>query len=81
MSAISTCLRKYATFSGRATRHEFWMFYLFMNIVLYVPLLIGLSLLTDDSTAGGRHILHRYFYYFDDWISDSPFGGLRSSSP
>lgn len=52
MSAISTCLRKYATFSGRATRHEFWMFYLFMNIVLYVPLLIGLSLLTDDSTAG-----------------------------
>jgi len=32
--------------------HEFWMFYLFMNIVLYVPLLIGLSLLTDDSTAG-----------------------------
>ena len=42
MSAISTCLRKYATFSGRATRHEFWMFYLFMNIVISIILTIGL---------------------------------------
>ena len=81
MSAISTCLRKYATFSGRATRHEFWMFYLFMNIVLYVPLLIGLSLLTDDSTAGAGIFFIVISIIFDDWISDSPFGGLRSSSP
>jgi uncharacterized membrane protein YhaH (DUF805 family) len=27
--AISTCFRKYATFSGRARRSEYWYFYLF----------------------------------------------------
>lgn len=32
-TAISTCLRKYATFSGRATRPEFWWFVVFNAIV------------------------------------------------
>ena len=27
--AISSCMGKYATFSGRASRSEFWWFYLF----------------------------------------------------
>ena len=27
--SISTCFSKYATFDGRATRSEFWWFYLF----------------------------------------------------
>ena len=27
--SISTCMRKYVTFSGRATRSEFWWFCLF----------------------------------------------------
>jgi uncharacterized membrane protein YhaH (DUF805 family) len=30
--AISTCFRKYATFSGRARRAEYWYFYLFAVI-------------------------------------------------
>lgn len=29
IAAIRTCPRKYATFSGRATRAEFWWFWLF----------------------------------------------------
>lgn len=32
-TAISTCLSKYATFSGRAPRSEFWWFYLFTALV------------------------------------------------
>jgi uncharacterized membrane protein YhaH (DUF805 family) len=28
-TAITTCFSKFATFSGRATRSEFWWFYLF----------------------------------------------------
>ena len=32
--AISTCLSKYATFSGRASRSEFWWFSLFQILVL-----------------------------------------------
>jgi uncharacterized membrane protein YhaH (DUF805 family) len=31
--AIATCFSKYATFTGRATRAEYWWFYLF-NILL-----------------------------------------------
>lgn len=33
VDAIKTCMRKYATFSGRASRSEFWWFYLFTFIV------------------------------------------------
>ena len=34
--SISTCLvKKYFTFSGRATRSEFWWFYLFTILVIY----------------------------------------------
>jgi uncharacterized membrane protein YhaH (DUF805 family) len=32
-TAVNTCLRKYATFEGRATRREFWFFFLFLFIV------------------------------------------------
>lgn len=31
--AISTCLNKYATFSGRASRSEYWYFYLFCILI------------------------------------------------
>lgn len=31
--AIATCLKKYATFSGRASRPEFWWFVLFTVLV------------------------------------------------
>jgi len=35
--AVRTCLReKYATFSGRASRSEFWWFYLFFIILMIV---------------------------------------------
>ena len=43
-TAISTCFRKYATFSGRARRSEFWFFWLFCTIVTTV-----LSLIFGDS--------------------------------
>ena len=31
--AISTCFKKYVTFSGRASRSEFWWFFLFVYVV------------------------------------------------
>ena len=38
--AVTTCLReKFATFSGRASRSEFWFFYLFV-IIVYAILFI-----------------------------------------
>ena len=41
--AVRTCINKFATFDGRATRSEFWWFYLFAVVVVfigYVPIFI-----------------------------------------
>lgn len=52
--AITTCFRKYAVFSGRATRPEYWYFVLFMYL-LWIPLFIWFfstaSLATWDSES------------------------------
>ena len=49
--SISQCLREYASFSGRATRREFWWWLLAVSIgylvVLIVANLIGFSLLVS----------------------------------
>ncbi|NML48402.1 DUF805 domain-containing protein [Ramlibacter sp. G-1-2-2] len=39
--AVKACFNKYATFSGRATRPEFWWFVLFQMIVLVVAGMLG----------------------------------------
>jgi uncharacterized membrane protein YhaH (DUF805 family) len=45
-NAIQACFSKYATFSGRATRSEYWYFELFYLIVLVVASII------DPTTSG-----------------------------
>ena len=41
-SAILTCLKdKYATFSGRSTRSEYWFFYLFVALLSFVTTFCG----------------------------------------
>lgn len=37
--AIRACFKKYATFSGRANRSEYWYFYLFTFLCCIVPIL------------------------------------------
>lgn len=37
--AVGACISNYATFTGRARRSEFWWFYLFMVIIVAIPLL------------------------------------------
>tara|TARA_B100001971_G_C17829003_1_gene352813 strand:+ start:123 stop:464 length:342 start_codon:yes stop_codon:yes gene_type:complete len=44
ITAIKTCLTKYATFSGRASRSEFWYFFLFGIIFGIATLLIDIVL-------------------------------------
>ena len=44
--AISTCLSKYATFSGRASRPEFWWFFLFQILISLAASMLG------DAVAG-----------------------------
>ena len=43
-TAISTCLSKYATFKGRATRSEFWWFYLFTVLMGWGATIVGATL-------------------------------------
>lgn len=39
-NAISVCFSKYATFSGRASRSEYWFFYLFYVIVYIAGMIV-----------------------------------------
>jgi len=41
--AVSTCLGKYATFDGRATRPEYWWWALFSVIVYVVAVILDLA--------------------------------------
>jgi len=62
--AISTCLSKYATFSGRASRSEFWWFFLFQLLVSLVTSFLGdlinglaaLALLLPALAVGARRL-------------------------
>ena len=45
IESVKTCFKKYATFSGRATRSEFWFFYLAYWIVTLVLVFISFSLM------------------------------------
>jgi uncharacterized membrane protein YhaH (DUF805 family) len=56
--AVGKCLREYGTFDGRATRSEFWWFYLFYSLVGLVFALPGMFLMiagipASDANAPG----------------------------
>lgn len=54
MDAVRTCIGKFGTFDGRATRSEFWWFYLFValvGLVGYIPILL-LTLIGASSGDG-----------------------------
>lgn len=62
--AISSCLSKYATFTGRASRPEFWWFFLFQVLVSLAASMLGdvvaglvsLGLLLPALGAGTRRL-------------------------
>jgi uncharacterized membrane protein YhaH (DUF805 family) len=46
--SITTCMGKYATFSGRATRSEYWWFYLFALLLTWGADVVGAVAMQDD---------------------------------
>ncbi|NVK31747.1 MAG: DUF805 domain-containing protein [Gammaproteobacteria bacterium] len=64
--SISTCLAKYATFSGRASRSEFWWFQLFCLLMNWgaiivdpteiIATLINLAFLIPSLAVGARRL-------------------------
>ncbi len=54
--SVRTCFNKFATFDGRASRSEFWWFYLFVILVAlvgYVPILVLTFIGAAGSDDGG----------------------------
>jgi len=62
--AISSCLSNYATFSGRASRSEFWWFFLFQVLLMAAVSmisekltgLVNLALLLPSLAVGARRL-------------------------
>lgn len=48
--SISHCFSNYANFNGRASRSEFWYFYLFNLIIVGIPVFIGTTLMISGTT-------------------------------
>ena len=56
--SIKTCFSKYAKFDGRASRSEFWYFFLFCFVYLLVAgILLGLSGASQASIDGANFFL------------------------
>ncbi len=49
--AITTCMGKYVTFSGRATRSEFWWFYLFTVLISWGAILVDAAMFGSGATG------------------------------
>ena len=52
-TSVKTCFNRYATFSGRASRSEFWFFQLFIFLISIASLIIDVMILgysIDDKT-------------------------------
>lgn len=47
--AVKTCFRKYVTFNGRASRSEYWLFYLFNFLISSV--LLGLAIAVNQENV------------------------------
>ena len=68
--SISTCMRKYVIFSGRATRSEFWWFCLFSVLVnlattSQAPSFVPVILETKDMTANeSSYFLNNFFFLY-----------------
>ncbi|MFA7323889.1 MAG: DUF805 domain-containing protein [Candidatus Nanopelagicales bacterium] len=56
--SVKYCLNHYASFDGRASRSEFWWFYLFCGLVSGIPIMIAaifMGLGTETSYYGDIH--------------------------
>ena len=50
--SIITCLKKFATFDGRASRSEYWWFQFFYALVAFFAVIID-SMFVDNSVSWG----------------------------
>ncbi len=53
-TAIATCMSKFVTFRGRASRSEYWFFYLFFLLSIVGAVILDLALGTDIQDEDGE---------------------------
>lgn len=73
-AAVQSCLSKYATFTGRAPRSEFWWFWLFSLLVEIAAVFVGGMLLTgsviEQGMAPGMWSMHGWYVYaVPNWLA------------
>lgn len=51
-NSVKTCLRKSFTFEGRASRSEYWYFYLFVSLICVVGILLAFAIGADETSLG-----------------------------
>jgi uncharacterized membrane protein YhaH (DUF805 family) len=61
-TAISTCLGKFATFRGRASRSEYWWFYLFCFLCMIAGYVVDLSVGTTIEDDKGEFAGGAFFW-------------------
>lgn len=55
-TSVKTCFSKYATFSGRASRSEYWYFYLFTILISFFG-----SLISSEIASGLVGLISLFF--------------------
>lgn len=73
-AAVQSCLSKYATFTGRAPRSEFWWFWVFTILVEIAAMLVGGMLLTgsvmEQGMGPGMGSMHGWYVYaVPNWLA------------
>ena len=54
--AIGTCLAMYATFSGRASRSEYWYIFLFVSLVNIICAILNVPFSSDNESVVGAFL-------------------------
>jgi uncharacterized membrane protein YhaH (DUF805 family) len=68
VAAIKSCFRKYATFSGRAPRSEYWFFFLFNLVVMTAAVFLDVQLGTGidlDSSGSQTGVITLAWYIIE----------------
>ena len=61
--AVGSCFRKYATFTGRAPRSEFWWFWVFTILVEIAAVVVSGMLLGGSITEVGSSSMGGWFIF------------------
>lgn len=62
--SVSTCFAKFATFSGRASRSEYWWFMLASTVFSYLAqIVVGLTILHDEVAGLSQALIMNLVFF------------------